>query len=174
MDIKKLLRDRLLEYSISEVSDDVYKLIGSSDRVIMTKESKLVFRSTPIGNQRVSAKPRGLWYGIGGSWIDWVRSEMPDWETEHVFKIEVDESRMRVIRNYDDLLGFDKEYGVEEDFGYSQKNIDWGKVASDYGGIEIAPYIHKGRYDISWYYGWDVASGCIWGDGVIKGIKRIS
>ena len=107
---------------------------------------------------------------------------MPDWEDEHVFKIEVDESRMRVIRNYHELLGFDKEYGIEEDFGakygksigYSQKNIDWRKVASDYGGIEIAPYIYKGRYDISWYYGWDVASGCIWGDGVIKGINRIS
>lgn len=178
MDIKKILRDRLIEYKISEVSDDVYGMIGSNDRVIMTRESELVFRSTPIGNQKVSAKPRGLWYGIGSSWIDWVRSEMPNWETEHVFKIEVDESKMRVIRTYDELLAFDKEYSVKLNLGadYLRKigDIDWRRVASEYGGIEIAPYIYKARMSVNWYYGWDIASGCIWGDGIIRDIKRIS
>lgn len=35
-------------------------------------------------------------------------------------------------------------------------------VAKDYDGIEIAPYQESLRYDLEWYYGWDVASGCIW------------
>ena len=27
---------------------------------------------------------------------------------------------------------------------------------------------------VGWYYSWDVASGCIWGSGVIKKIERIN
>jgi len=52
--------------------------------------------------------------------------------------------------------------------------IDWGRVAEDYSGIEIAPYLYEARMKHMWYYGWDVASGCIWGKGVVKNITKIS
>ena len=44
------------------------------------------------------------------------------------------------------------------------KMIDWPRVASDYAGIEICPYLSSKRMDEDsfWYYGWDVASGCVW------------
>lgn len=163
---------------LREVKPDIYSLISkeySNSRIIMSKDDRIDFRSTPIGNQEIKFKPRGLWYGIGTSWIDWVRGEMPHWETENVFKIDINESRVKLIRTYDELINFDKEYGSEYTFGYeTYTKIDWVKVAGDWGGIEIAPYIYKARMVLEWYYGWDVASGCIWGDGVITNIERIN
>ena len=44
---------------------------------------------------------------------------------------------------------------------------DWAKVASHYDGIEICPYIES-RRNMTWYYGWDVASGCVWNASGIK------
>jgi hypothetical protein len=52
------------------------------------------------------------------------------------------------------------------------KMIDWPKVAEHYAGIEICPYLSNKRNDddFFWYYGWDVASGCIWDQ---KGIEEL-
>ena len=50
--------------------------------------------------------------------------------------------------------------------------IDWRKVAKKYDGIEINPMIYELRMmALSWYYGWDVASGCIWKPRKAKLIK---
>lgn len=155
----------------NEVSDNTYDMIKnvySDSRIIMSKDEMIEFRTTPIENQEPRAKPRGLWYGIGPSWIYWVRNEMPEWEVDNVFKIDIDESKMLLIRNIEELDAFDKEYGIDS---YS---VEWSRVASEYGGIEIAPYLYKGRHKYMWYYGWDVASGCIWDDGVITNIQKIS
>ena len=51
--------------------------------------------------------------------------------------------------------------------------IDWIKVSKQYSGIEINPYQHSNRYTSMWYYGWDVASGCIWKNDLIKNITKI-
>lgn len=40
--------------------------------------------------------------------------------------------------------------------------IRWRDLAQEYQGIIIAPYIWQYRLEMSWYYGWDCASGCIW------------
>lgn len=162
---------------MTEVSSDVYNKLTSeySDaRIIMSHEDEIKFRATPNSAQEIRSKPRGLWYGIGSSWVDWVKSEMPDWETDNVFKIDINESNILIIRNYEEITEFDKEYGVPYRTSYkTYTNIDWGKVANNYGGIEIAPYIYEARRTIEWYYTWDVASGCIWGDGVIKNVEKI-
>jgi hypothetical protein len=161
---------------MTEVSSDVYNLVRSDysdSRIIMSKDDEIRFTSISSDRQEVRTKPKGLWYGIGTSWINWVRSEMPEWEVENIFSIDINESGIKIIRGYDELLEFDNEYGVNESF---YRAIDWGRVSMDYDGIEIAPYINKARLDrkVSWYYGWDVASGCIWGDGIIRGIKRLN
>lgn len=51
--------------------------------------------------------------------------------------------------------------------------IDWPKVAKRYGGIEITPYIYKARMTHLWYYGWDVASGCVWLASAVQNIKLL-
>ena len=167
-----------LKSDISEVSDEGYKLIQknySESRLIMTKNDFIEFKPMSIKDQEVRAKPKGLWYGVGTSWIDWVRSEMPEWEVDNVFKIDIDESKVKIIRNIEELIEFDEEYGLEFEkyVGLGWRNIDWAKVANDWGGIEISPYIYEARMDFNWYYGWDVASGCIWSDGIITKIEKI-
>lgn len=173
--IKNILRENFTPKVVNEVSKDVYDLINTkyaNSRIIMSPEESIKFKST--NTQRLAYKPNGLWYGIGPSWVNWVRSEMPHWETEHVFKVDIDESKMKIIRNYGDLLEFEKEYLVIPKEYYGFKMIDWVRVAKDYSGIEIAPYLYKARMKHMWYYGWDVASGCIWGSGVIRKFKRLN
>jgi hypothetical protein len=176
--IKKLLREGLLD----EVSSDVYSMIGPNDRVIMSKFEEINFNNIDDSAQEIRFKPRGLWYGIGTEWIDWVRGEMPEWESEHVFIIKVNEPRIKIIRTLDEIDAFTKEYGSNEGSSryrmtggsYKDYSIDWRRVAADYDGIEIAPYNYRARNEYIWYYGWDVASGCIWNKGALQDIKRIS
>jgi hypothetical protein len=52
--------------------------------------------------------------------------------------------------------------------------IDWKKVAKEYSGIEICPYIGEQRLKFSWYYPWDVASGCVWDNSAVKSINLVS
>jgi hypothetical protein len=177
--IKNMLRESLVPKVVNEVSKEVYDLINtkySNSRIIMSHEPEIKFREKT--QQEKGYKPNGLWYGIGPSWVNFVRSEMPTRETEHVFKIDIDESKMKIIRNYEDLLEFEKEYSTPIEGMYSFNNrylyIDWERVARDYSGIEIAPYISEARMKHMWYYGWDLASGCIWGSGVIRKFKRLS
>lgn len=172
-----LLRESLL----NEVSDDIYNIISEkypNGRIIMNNnidaENSSEINYTPTQQENeTKMKPNGLWYAIGSEWIDWVRGEMPHWEGENAFVVDIDESKILKIDTFEKLLAFDKEYGLKVMKGLKLTGINWSEVAKRYGGIEIAPYIYKGRFEINWYYGWDVASGCIWGDGVIKSITRI-
>jgi hypothetical protein len=171
--IKTIMGINESTHEFNEVSDDVYNTINdkySNYRTILSKKDTIEFKSIPIEDQNHHHKPRGLWYGIGTSWIDWIRSEMPEWETDNIFKLDIDESKILMIRNIEELDAFDKKYTDNDDMW---RGIDWRKVASEYGGIEIAPYIYEGRFEYLWYYGWDVASGCIWDDGVIINIEKI-
>ena len=168
--IKKLLRENLL----SEVSDDVYEIIKTqypNARITMEPRASLggnKINYSPIEQpNKPMFKPFGLWYAIGTEWISWVKDNMPEWERDHAFVLDVDESRLLKINTYHDLQSFNEEYGVDSHY------IDWVKVSEKYGGIEIAPYIYQARLDMLWYYGWDVASGCVWGANMVKGSKLI-
>lgn len=161
---------------VHEVSDELYDALNkvhSNDRIIMSSNSEITFKQVPIEKQTVTTKPRGLWYGIGPSWVDWVRSEMPDWEVDNIFKIDINTDRMLMISTSEELLAFNKKYGTVLSEHFSA--IDWVKVASDYGGIEISPYNYKLRMarEVFWYYGWDVASGCIWDEGIVTGVTKL-
>lgn len=119
--------------------------------------------------QDIGMKPHGLWYSVGAEWWDWLQYEWPtawgNWQ--HVHEIEVDESRLLRIASGRDIEAFGARYAGR---GRRGDNIDWRKVEqAGYAGIEIAPYLHDYRMDpdFSWYYGWDVASGCIWDVSII-------
>jgi hypothetical protein len=162
------------EYNnINEVSDDIYSKLTkeySNKRIIMSSDNNINFIDK-TNKQSQGLKPVGLWYGIGTSWIDWVKSEMPDWEVENIFELHINDSNIIKIRNMEEILEFDQKYSINHDYF---KTINWIDVAKDYSGIEIAPYIWKARLKISWYYTWDVASGCIWGKNGIDSIKRVN
>ncbi len=146
------------------------KKASSIDRVFRSPEPFTGFR--PVSGQKVGFKPEGLWYSCGSEWDDWCRYEMPHWITgsPYVYRIEVNLSRMLVIRNDDDFRDFDARYRIfKSGFGL----IDWPRVARDYDGIEICPYQQQHRMSSGWYYSWGVASGCIWGSGAFKSVEPV-
>ena len=49
--------------------------------------------------------------------------------------------------------------------------IDWKKAARKYGGLIITPYQWDMRFELLWYYGWDCASGVIWGTKQIESFE---
>lgn len=51
--------------------------------------------------------------------------------------------------------------------------INWQEVKAEFDGIIIAPYNWELRMDLSWYYGWDCASGCLWDLTCIEEFKKI-
>ena len=162
------------ESDVNEVSDYMTKLLTAyrNIRVVMSHEAKINFRPTPIDKQKVGSKPSGFWYGFGDSWLQWVKSEMPDWETEHIHIVKINKNRVLRISSHDELVAFTDEYGSQiSGMGPNYVYIDWVRVAEKYAGIEINPYISKARRSMMWYDPWDVASGCIWGDDGIVSIE---
>jgi len=122
-------------------------------------------------------KPKGLWMGKGTSWLDYLqRIDWYDKITEYtsVFRVEVDESKVITLRTKEEYLDFTKLYGEKKTKNWEGKysvisNIDWFRVAKDYDGIRVVnPNHHKFDDNISWVYGWDISSVCIWNDDAIK------
>jgi hypothetical protein len=105
--------------------------------------------------QAPDMKPRGFWYGIDHAWREWVLGEMPHWIGEHYYSVDVGPSNILFIQDRNQIREFHREHCT----GYL---VDWPRVAKEYDGIEISPYQWEFRHEMLWYYGWDVASGCIW------------
>jgi hypothetical protein len=118
-------------------------------------------------------KPKGFWYAIGRSWIEWCECEMPDWRKSVLQEVIIDPSKILFLRTPKDILEFSREYGVAD---YFTIGVDWVRVAKHYSGIEIAPYQYSLRFskEAGWYYGWDIASGCIWDASAIVALKLIT
>lgn len=123
-------------------------------------------------NQKVTMKPFGFWYGFGSEWIDWTRSEMPEWVGKYIYSVDIGNTNVLQIKTHMELMMFNREYQSNlSDTGHRRLEgevIDWKKVADKYDGIEINPYQFEARYQYLWYYGWDIASGCIWN---LSGVK---
>lgn len=89
---------------------------------------------------------------------------MRDWiDGNAMAQIEVDESRILRLSSAVQILRFSAEFTDRVETN-SSRTIRWGAVADRWDGIEIAPYSWSMRLHdaCGWYYGWDVASGCVW------------
>ena len=118
--------------------------------------------------QKVTVKPSGFWYGFGSEWIDWTRNEMPEWTGKYIYDIDTGNTNILQIKTHMELMQFNREYKADVYMKDAGEAIDWKKVASKYGGIEINPYQFEARYQYTWYYAWDIASGCVWN---LSGVK---
>lgn len=137
-------------------------------------------------------KPCGLWVSVDGP-DDW-----PEWCRDNEFRVDMlavahrvrlaPEARLTVITSPKLLNAFHaiyshdteytrhmethypaRNYGLGDDFLYRQLPIDWARVAAEYDGIVIAPYLWDLRlFGPSWYSTWDCASGCIWNLSAIE------
>lgn len=116
-------------------------------------------------------KPAGLWYADGVEWIDWMRYEMPAWldKVNYVYRISPAASVLK-LKTPQAIRTFHNKYGSRDRW-----MIRWDAVADEYDGVEIIPYQRELRNsDISWYYTWDVASGCIWRPSGIAELELIA
>lgn len=117
-------------------------------------------------------KPRGLWVSVGSEWADWAKAEKFGVERLKEKTTVVLKKHAKILRisTAEELDNFTAKYrGDDKKFPM----INWKKVAAKYQGIVIAPYIWSRRMTnhTMWYYGWDVASGCVWDPNAIKEIK---
>jgi len=127
-------------------------------------------------------KPVGLWVSMDGSWKEWCEAEefsLDRLACEADIELKPD-ARICRIKSVEELDTFHENYkaplfpDAPIQLG-AMIGIDWKKVAKNYQGIIIAPYIWERRLEgdaHSLYYGWDVASGCIWDKNAISVIKN--
>ena len=132
--------------------------------------------------EEFAMKPKGLWYGCegqdqGSTWKDFITSEMNHGgmvgRYEWLYEIKINFEKILKIRTPWDMYALAENYGITPRPAF--RTIDWQEVAKDYSGIEICPYQWDFRLntDFIWYYGWDVASGCIWKEDAIKSVELI-
>lgn len=129
------------------------------------------FQNVPSQSPNPWPKPRGLWYSCGKAWSWWTKGTNIELGP-YTYVLDVDLSSMIVLRNEQNTMLFHEKFKHPDNNDY----IDWSKVAAQYAGIEICPYfggVDSLRYKLQWYYGWDVASGCIWNQRALKSIKRM-
>ena len=86
--------------------------------------------------QRATMKPKGFWYGFGNEWIDWVRSEMPDWEGKYIYEVDIGNTNVLKIDTHFDLMKFHRKYAERKQIARDDL-LDWSEVAKEYDGIEI-------------------------------------
>lgn len=130
------------------------------------------------GMPSVYEKPSGLWVSVDGEddWTAWCKSERFAIGTIHHRVWLAPGANLLWCDCANDLDCLTERYGAERSgFSWRQIAIDWARVAGDYQGIIIAPYIWSRRLHdaYSWYYSWDCASGCIWDADAIELIQPI-
>ena len=128
-------------------------------------------------SQKVGMKPKGLWYECqddsSETWKEFCDAGLTGgyrYDGTYNVVLEADGHYMLNIPDEHHFDKFVKMYGVPHPVfpnDPEENIIDWPKVTEHYTGIEICPYLNS-RRDVSWYYGWDVASGCVWDPSGIK------
>lgn len=152
------------------------EIIRPDDNIVMWKEPfdpGLLFNKVFSQKEKRTGlfKPDGVWYACGFDWLDWVLSEMPQWAHPYIYNLKIDKSDFKIIRTPGELVKFAKKY-VIGDVSTSMK-VNWSRLAENYTGIEICPYQPSLRHEFMFYYGWDIASGCVWDTHTIKAVDEI-
>ncbi len=122
-------------------------------------------------------KPAGLWLSDENDhgWKAWCESEeFGLGRLIHSTEFEVVSARVLHLSTALHLHDFTVQYGAPLFPGGSSHWIDWSRVAAEYDGIIISPYQWSCRTGLGtmWYYGWDVASACIWNLEAIRQVVR--
>lgn len=124
-------------------------------------------------------KPKGLWLSVDGEddWAAWCESEkFGIGSIRHRVELA---SGANILRCSDalDVRCLTERYSIDIPGSYSWRHraVDWHRIAREYQGIIIAPYVWTCRLemDTNWYYGWDCASGCIWDAAAVACIEPV-
>jgi hypothetical protein len=123
-------------------------------------------------------KPLGLWYALGNEWIDWCIGA--GWGVGvYLYEVELNNDKIIHLKSNDELNDFSRTFSKNTETKGTKwtdryNDVDWSKVSSKYDGIEIFPYIYHYEKSPLFYYGWDVASGCLWKKPAIKEVRLLA
>ena len=159
----------LEQWSLKEKTEE-----HSHIRIHMSKNPVESVRSAKP--QEIGFKPSGFWYGCGLEWLDFAENEFPEAKGNYLYSVTLNPSAdILFIRNLAGLDAFHEKYIVPDPHSTHVVLVDWPRVAKEYDGIEICPYQWTRRLakNFLWYYGWDVASGCVWNPRAIQGLEPI-
>ena len=154
---------------------ELQKIIKSkydNDWIALSNEDKIFQLTNLVSSQKnhYGFKPQGLWLGLGDNWLRYIKdNDMTDWITEYcsAFSIKLG-SNILELKDKEDYVNFTKRYS-ETPF-----KIKWEVVAKKYDGIiAYAPRRFAFDNSLSWTYGWDITSACIWNDNGIENVDLI-
>jgi hypothetical protein len=145
------------------------------------RERLVTRKQSPAGPYAAYSKPEGLWITDESeyNWPAWCLGEnfgLYGLTNRHA--VDIDMSRVHLMQTVAEVREFAARFGVEDKASeeYMRRNgINWQKAESFYDGVIIAPYLWEIRLDhaLSWYYGWDCSSGCIWDAGAIRDVRLL-
>lgn len=127
----------------------------------------------------IYSKPQGFWVSVDGedSWDTWCLANNFGHESTEVSNLVTLKADANIIILYtkDEIRNFAKRFmTVYSETFYLRQGIFWAAVTKEYSGIIIPNYLYwecQDELDIfNWYYGWDVASGCIWDLNAIESV----
>ena len=171
----------LREYMRELISETNFPLEGGDKmRIHHSREGSRSGSEPQISgfSQKIGPKPNGLWYecqdGSSETWKEFCTLGMSKgYQYDSTYNVMLNDYEILFIPDEHHFEKFYKMYSVDHPSGPKfDKMIDWPKVAEHYAGIEICPYLSNKRMDDDsfWYYGWDVASGCVWDSSGVKEI----
>jgi hypothetical protein len=134
-------------------------------------------KSTSFTSSQFIGKPIGLWLSVGDDWLKWCENNgfyTFNKNNYHVYDFFIqDTSKLCVIYSRDALFDFVKKYECE--FVDTATGIDWKRVYTDYDGIAFYNYFNiklslplKDIYRMTWFYGIDVSSVCVWNTDILR------
>ena len=176
-DWREDLQERVLEpIEDVEITDVPHGLDFSEVRTHLSNhfgKAKITLTSSPLDlesnyEQSATMKPNGIWYGCGTTWLEFIDTQMsgPGANDTQIWSLKIDMSDVKELTTTKEIDRFSWHYKDPMKYNIMKDvHIDWSLVGPHFDGIECCPY-PVGDWDFKmkymWYYGIDMASGCIW------------
>jgi len=171
-------------YLISEQSEIFGYTISPEQRVVITNEPFTDFRNIKQEPPRwAGGKPDGLWYACGDEWLEFINTSLrgPLARARYIYEIKLSDKVLKIDNDLDFKTFYyhfrtqtfvDPSHPAEEGDAMA---IDWPEVQREgYAGVEVCPYLGSMRTKFDWYYGWDVASGCVWDSAGVTSVSLLA
>jgi len=169
--LKSIIRNVLLEMSV--YSDPIPE---NATVTILENELDLSRLDKIQQNLAPNIKPKGLFYGCGSEWADFVNNPsnaMMKWHKKGKFMYSLKVKYTSLNKpDRGAVLKIDSDEKFKEflESFNGHDLIEWNVVASNFGGIELCP-LPDGPM---WLRTWDVSQGCVWNKEAIVDYKLMS